>query len=347
MGRHRLFGTSRAAGARPLRRTLWLSGAAALGLLVAYVPFFRSIAHAAGTDHHAGHVVYVPLFAIVLLVADRERVVRSIGRGEAGGATLTTLAAAFLGAAYAWSSVPLQAVSLVVAIAGLVWWTCGRRTVRTVSVTLAFLLLMLPPPRELVAAVAPAMQHFVAAFAAGALRALDIPVEREGIRLLLPGMTLEVVEECAGLRFALIVVVFASAFARLVLPTIGGQLTLVALAVPVAILTNATRVTALSAGAHVIGEDVISGPLHFQIGRGCWALGLLVIVAIAWALRSRTANDGRDAVSGHPREKGRGDDPRPSSLIEMAGSTGLEPATSGLTVQCANQAAPRARTAGD
>jgi hypothetical protein len=26
----------------------------------------------------------------------------------------------------------------------------------------------------------------------------------------------------------------------------------------------------------------------------------------------------------------------------MAGSTGLEPATSGLTVQCANQAAPRA-----
>ena len=30
-------------------------------------------------------------------------------------------------------------------------------------------------------------------------------------------------------------------------------------------------------------------------------------------------------------------------LIEMAGSTGLEPATSGLTVQCANQAAPRAR----
>src|SRR3989442_7910349 len=30
-------------------------------------------------------------------------------------------------------------------------------------------------------------------------------------------------------------------------------------------------------------------------------------------------------------------------FIRMAGSTGLEPATSGLTVQCANQAAPRAR----
>jgi hypothetical protein len=30
-------------------------------------------------------------------------------------------------------------------------------------------------------------------------------------------------------------------------------------------------------------------------------------------------------------------------VTEMAGSTGFEPATSGLTVQCANQAAPRAR----
>src|SRR5215471_444617 len=32
-----------------------------------------------------------------------------------------------------------------------------------------------------------------------------------------------------------------------------------------------------------------------------------------------------------------------NSMLKMAGSTGLEPATSGLTVQCANQAAPRAR----
>jgi hypothetical protein len=33
-----------------------------------------------------------------------------------------------------------------------------------------------------------------------------------------------------------------------------------------------------------------------------------------------------------------------TEMVEfMAGSTGLEPATSGLTVQCANQAAPRAR----
>src|SRR6202011_6104296 len=38
--------------------------------------------------------------------------------------------------------------------------------------------------------------------------------------------------------------------------------------------------------------------------------------------------------------------PPPTPCIRLAclaGSTGIEPATSGLTVQCANQAAPRAR----
>ena len=48
---------------------------------------------------------------------------------------------------------------------------------------------------------------------------------------------------------------------------------------------------------------------------------------------------------GQKREKtkARQDAAPRNSVLEMAGSTGLEPATSGLTVQCANQAAPRAR----
>ena len=310
MARNRLFGAARAAGGHPRPRSRWLYGAVVIavviGVALAYVPFFRSIGLAAGTDHHAGHVVYVPVFVVVLLVADRHRLRRSIGRGEAGGAALTMLATAILAVGYQVEAVPLQGVSLVATTAGLVWWICGRRTLRALSFTLGFLLLMLPPPRQLVAAVIPAMQEFVAAFAATVLLYVRIPVERDGISLLLPGTTLDVVEECAGLRFVLIVFVFAVAFARLVLPTISTRLTLVAVAVPVAILTNATRVAALSAGAHLIGPHVITGPLHFQIGRAFWALGLLLVVGVACKLRSR-ANDGtatarpgdaRDALPG-------------------------------------------------
>jgi exosortase len=285
MARNRLFGTARAAGAHPLR-SRWLYSAILIAVALAYVPFFRSIALAADTDHHAGHVVYVPVFIVVLLVADRQRLRQSIAHGEVRGAALTMLAMVILAVGYQRASVPLQGVSLVAAAAGLVWWRFGRRTVRALAFTLGFMVLMLPPPRQLVAALIPAMQQFVAAFAANVLSYARIPIERDGISLLLPGTTLDVVEECAGLRFVLIVFVFASAFGRLVLPTISSRFALVAVAVPVAILTNATRVAALSAGAHLIGPRVITGPLHFQIGRVFWALGLLLVIAIACKLRS-------------------------------------------------------------
>src|SRR6266478_2201891 len=50
----------------------------------------------------------------------------------------------------------------------------------------------------------------------------------------------------------------------------------------------------------------------------------------------------RTGTIAEKREGRRAAAPR-KSLLELAGSTGIEPATSGLTVQCANQAAPRAR----
>ena len=298
MALNRLFGTARAAGAHPLPRSGWLYPATVIAVALAYVPFFRAIALAAATDHHAGHVVYVPVFAVVLLVADRRRLWRSLGDGDAGGTALTVVATAILLIAYQRTSVVLQGVSLVLAASGLAWWRFGRRTVRALTFTLGFLLFMLPPPRELVAALTPAMQQFVAAFTAAVLFYAGIPIERDGISLLLPGTTLDVVEECAGLRFVLIVFVFASAFGRLVLPTISSRLALDALAIAVAILTNATRVAALSAGAHLIGPHVISGPLHFQIGRVFWALGLLAVVAVACKLRSWAADR---TASGRPR----------------------------------------------
>jgi len=299
MARNRLFGTARAAGAHPRWRSGWLYSAVIIAVALASVPFFRSIARAAETDHHAGHVVYVPVFAVVLLVADRRRLRRSIGHGEAGGVALTMLAAASLAVGYQRASVALQGVSLVATAAGLVWWRFGRRTVRALAFTLGFLLLMLPPSPPLVAALTPAMQQFVAAFTASVLSYARIPVERDGISLLLPGTTLDVVEECAGLRFVLVVVVFAAALGRLVLPTIWSRLALLLAAVAVAILTNATRVAALSAGAHLIGPHVITGPLHFQIGRVFWALGLLVVVVIACTLRS---SGGDRTVTARPRD---------------------------------------------
>lgn len=260
---------------------------AAAIVLIACVPFFKALAWVSTAHPYAGHVVFVPILGAALLWLERHRVRDFRGGGDAGGIALTGLALGLLGIGYSAASVPLQALSLVVAIAGLGYWRYGIGGVRSAGFALVFLLFMVPPPREAVSAMAPGIQHLVAAFSSVVVEFLGIPVEQQGIVLLLPGLTLEVAEECAGLRFLLILFVFVTAFARIVLPTISGQLALMALSVPVAVMANAMRVAVTSAGAYAIGPQVITGPLHYYIGKAFWVLALFTMIAIAWLLRSR------------------------------------------------------------
>jgi exosortase len=266
----------------------WLHSAAVGIVLIAYLPFFKTLLSASATNPYAGHVIFVPILAAVLLWVERHRLRGSAGPRDARGAAVTALALALATSAYTTGNVPLQALSFVAAMAGLGFWFYGVRGVRAGAFVLVFLLFMVPPPRGVVSAIAPDVQHFVAAFSSVVLGALRIPVEQQGVFLRLPGLTLEVAEECAGLRFLLILFVLVLAFARVALPTIPGQLALIVLCVPIAVLANATRVAVTSIGAYAIGPEAVTGPLHYYIGKSFWALALLAMIGFAGLLRSRT-----------------------------------------------------------
>jgi exosortase len=279
-----------------IQSKLRLQYVAAALALIACLPFFKALARVSTTHPYAGHVVFVPVLGGALLWFERQRLRDLRGRGNLGGIAVVTLALVLLGIGYGAESVPLQALSCVVTLAGLGYWRYGADGIRSAGFTLAFLLLMVPPPRQAISALSPGIQQFVAAFSSVFIESFGIPVEQQGVFLLLPGLTLEVAEECSGLRFLLILLVFVTAFARAVLPTTSSRLTLVAMSIPVAVLANAFRVAVTSAGAHAIGPHVIAGPLHYYIGKAFWALALAAMIGIAWVLRAETGSvvaDGR------------------------------------------------------
>jgi exosortase len=278
---------------------VWPHTLAAALVLAAFVPFFTTLAHVASRNPYAGHVILVPIFASALIWVERRRLRALAGDGTALGAAVTGAALGLLGLGYATASVPLQVLSLVGAVAGMAMWRSGVGGLRRVAFALAFLLLMIPPPRDVVAAVSPAVQHLVADFSRVVLDGLHIPVEQQGTFLRLPGLTLEVAEECNGLRFLAILVVLVAAFARVVLPTAAGQVLLTALAIPVGILANAMRVAATGVGAHLIGPSVASGPVHYWVGKSFWALAILTMIGVAIRLRARG-----ERVAAHGRSRG-------------------------------------------
>lgn len=301
MPRNRSFGIARVAGPRiDSQRHAWPLAAMAMAGVVVYLPFFKNLVSVSISHPYAGHVTLVPVFAAVLLWLERHRFQGLSAHPHAGGAGLVALALALVAIGYRIASVPLQAVSFVAAAAGIALWFYGARGLRAAGFVLAFLLLMVPPPREAIAALAPGIQKVVAAFSAQVLESLRIPVVHQGVFLQLPALTLEVAEECAGLRFSLILLVFVSAFARAVVPTRTGQFIAMSLAIPVAMLANAARVVATSVGVYAIGPAVATGPLHYYIGKGFWAVALFAMIGVAGLLRAQTTG----VVAG--RRPGRG-----------------------------------------
>ena len=252
-----------------------------------YLPFFKTLL-VASDEKYAGHVIFVPFVAAALFWLERDRIRR---RDEHSTRTLAVLllglALFSLGIGYWTNAVALQAISLILLAAGSLMWLYGPRGVRASSFVLAYLLFMIPPPHRLIAEMAAHLQDVVAAVSAPAVRALQIPVERQGIFLQLPGITLEVTEGCAGVRFLLILFVLGTAFARASMPTTSGQVFLMFVSIPIAMFANTLRVVTITAGSHIVGPHVATGPLHYYIGKGCWVLAFIAFIAVAAVLRSR------------------------------------------------------------
>src|SRR5688572_529264 len=92
------------------RAGAWLMAAAAATALIAYVPFFKSLASVSARHPYAGHVVFVPIFAAALLWLERHRFRRLAEVGHASGAAVMVLALGLLAFGYTSASVPLQAL---------------------------------------------------------------------------------------------------------------------------------------------------------------------------------------------------------------------------------------------
>src|SRR5581483_10907888 len=233
------------------------------------IPFFAALVRESARNPYAGHVVFVPILSVVIVAVERSRF-RGLAGCTPGALPVVGGALGLLGIGYAADNLKLQALCLVAAAAGTMAWHFGRRGLRRAAFALGFLLLSIPPPADAVGAVAPAVQQFVAVFSEVVVQAIGVPVGRDGILLHLP-----------------ILVVFGAAFARIVVPEPTGQLTLMALCVPMAIIANATRVAATTAGAYFFGSYVATGRLHFYIGKAFWLLALVSIVGLALRLRDR------------------------------------------------------------
>jgi exosortase len=276
----------------------WVHLAIAAIVAATCIPMLMALIRQSASNPYAAHIVIVPILGAVLLWVDlHQRRALTVRPNPVERACLASLATIVTLIAYSTGNFVLQVMSFIAAVASIMWWLYGKMAIRRAAFVLAFLLLMLPPPRGAVSAIAPMVQLIVAVVSGVLLKILQIPVHQHGVVLQLPELNVQVAEECAGLRFLLIMFVFMAAFARIAVPTARGQMALTILSIPVAVLANVARVTVTTIGAYAIGPDVITGPLHYYIGKSFWVFALVAMIGVSMPLRCRshTSDDRRTA----------------------------------------------------
>ncbi|HEY9175267.1 MAG TPA: exosortase/archaeosortase family protein [Verrucomicrobiae bacterium] len=163
----------------------------------------------------------------------------------------------------------------------------GASFLRAFAFPAAFLIFMVPMPTFMLNGLEVFLQHASAEAAALLYAITGQTVFREGLVFRLPGLTIQVAQECSGVRSTFVLFITSLVAAQWFLRTTVARAILVLAVLPLAILRNAFRIAVISMLTVHVDSRIIDSPLHHRGGPIFFALSLVPFFALLWWLRRR------------------------------------------------------------
>lgn len=113
-----------------------------------------------------------------------------------------------------------------------------------------------------------------------------IPVWREGFVFHLPGLSIEVAEQCSGIRSSIALLITGILAGRIFINTASRKLILILSILPIAIFKNGIRIVTLSLLSIYVDGSFINGPLHKRGGVFFFLIAIALLGTALWFLRS-------------------------------------------------------------
>jgi exosortase len=150
---------------------------------------------------------------------------------------------------------PLETMSLLPTVFGLVLLVGGWSVLAWSWPALAFLAFMLPLPFSIESALALPLRRIATEISTYVLQTLGCPASAEGNIIYIDDIRLGVEEACSGLGMLMTFFALATALAMIVQAPLYDRLILIASAVPIAILANVIRISATGVAYHLAGRE--------------------------------------------------------------------------------------------
>jgi len=239
----------------------------------------------------ASYLMLIPLIGAWVLVVDRRQIFldlsydRTLGAGLFSCAVCVGLGASLVGG----GSSNLRLSSFILTLV-MVWVSgflllFGKAASRAASFPLLFLLLMVPLPQSVLNRIIYMLQTGSAWITGAFFDLFGVPVLREGFVFHLPGVNIEVTQECSGIRSSMVLLILALIVAHFYLLTFWKKTTFVIFGLFIMILKNGIRIATLTLLAMYVDPSFLTGRLHHQGGVVFFLVGLVLLLPVLWLLQ--------------------------------------------------------------
>jgi exosortase C (VPDSG-CTERM-specific) len=273
-----------------VRRLSACAGCLALLTLLFIQPLTRLILYASQSDLHS-HILLVPFISAYLLHIWQGRLTdyhSSItGTVAVGGLGIAALAAGieWRGSLSANDELALMALAYMSFVVAGGFLFLGSKWMAAKAFPVAFLLFMVPLPDAAVNWLEKASMLASAEAAARFFDLLGTPMVRHGTTFELPGIVIQVAQECSGIRSSWVLLISSLLASHLFLRTRWRRAVLVAFVIPLGILRNGFRILVIGLLCVHVGPEMIESPIHHKGGPLFFALSLVPLFLLLWWLR--------------------------------------------------------------
>jgi exosortase C (VPDSG-CTERM-specific) len=259
--------------------------------LLFILPLARLMLYAAHSDLHS-HILLVPFIAGYLLYSQRGSLPAPGSRLIGGTALLGGIGLAALAAGIGWREslsvndhLALMALSFVSFVAAGGFLFLGSKWMAAAAFPVAFLIFMVPLPDAAVNWLETASAIASAEAAALYFNMTGTSFVRHGTVFELPGIVLQVGQECSGIRSSWVLFITSLLASHLFLKSPWRRLVLVAFVIPLGILRNGFRILVIGLLCVHVGPHMIDSIIHRRGGPLFFALSLVPLFLLAWWLQ--------------------------------------------------------------
>jgi exosortase len=262
-----------------------------LPLTVAWRPLAATFSLAWRDDAYMHILLILPITAALILLEWRPLKPTSRSSPRAGTVLLivAVLVAGFVSWASAWLQSDVQRSLSMLAL--VMWWigafvlSFGTRVSRSLLFPLGFLFWIVPFPGLVLNSIVSFLQQGSTLAAHILFTAVSVPVTQDGVRLSIPGLTVEVAKECSSIRSSLMLLVATMVLAHLLLRTPWRRALVIATVVPLSVAKNGLRIFTISMLGTRVDPGFLEGRLHRDGGIVFFAIALGLIFVLLWISR--------------------------------------------------------------